>query len=242
MSGLINLQWFVLMLHFSTPDAGYVAKTFLPVFPARMSRRRNRHPGPSPQPPPAHPGEQARHVQGHSGRPMTDNHDVWMTHILYSMVADGHARQVVQVYLRAMRAGENAEQVAVNLISKLRPGLTLAEPAEMLERLLAWVAAEHGQWWRKALLRPPPLHDLSLREMYRRGWIIQASCTRHSEATINYSVVLAEHLMNRVDPPVHDALAKLRCPKCHMRVDGAKVVRLPAIAESFLARATRHRR
>lgn len=173
---------------------------------------------------------------------MTDDHDAWMRHILHSMIQDGHARQVVQTYLRAMRADENAEQTAVNLIGRLRPGLTLAEPAEMLERLLAWIAAEHGEWWRKALHRPPPLHNLSLRELYRRGWIIQATCSRHSEPMINFSVMLAEHLMNQVDPPVHEALAKLRCPHCHMRVSDPKVTRLPAIAESFLARAMRHRR
>jgi len=183
-----------------------------------------------------------RSAEGHSGRPMTDDHDAWMRHIMHSMVIDGHARQVVQVYLRAMRAGENAEQAAVNLITELRPGLTLAEPDEMLERLLAWVAAEHGEWWRKALHRPPPLHDLSLRGLYRRGWIIQATCTRHRDPTISYSVVRAEYLMNRVDPPVHEALAKLRCPKCHMRVSDAKVVRHPASAEAFLSRAIRHRR
>lgn len=158
------------------------------------------------------------------------------------MIVDGDARRVVQAYLRAMRAGENADQVAVTLIAGLRPGLTLAEPAEMLERMLAWIAAEHGEWWRRALQRPPPLHGLRLRELYRRGWIIQASCGRHSEPTINFSVILAEHLMNRIDPPVDEALARLRCPKCQMRVDGARVTRLPAFAESFLARATRHRR
>ena len=76
---------------------------------------------------------------------MTDDHDAWMRHILHSMIVDGHARQVVQAYLKVMRAGGNAEQAAANLIGKLRPGLTLAEPAEMLERLLAWVAAEHGE-------------------------------------------------------------------------------------------------
>lgn len=188
------------------------------------------------------PGKHARPSQGQSGRPMTDDHDTWMRHILHSMIVDGHARQVVQNYLRAMRAGENAEQAAVNLITKLRPGLTLAEPAEMLERLLAWVAAEHGEWWRKALARPPALHSLSLRELYRRGWIIQATCARHSDPTISYSVVRAEHLINRVDPPVHEALAKLRCPKCQMRVSDANVVRHPASAEAFLSRATRHRR
>lgn len=173
---------------------------------------------------------------------MTDDHDSWMSHVLHSMIVDGDARQVIQAYLRAMRAGENAGQIAVTLIARLRPGLTLAQPAEMLERLLAWVAAEHGTWWRTALHRPPPLHDLSLRELYRRGWIIQATCTRHAEPTINYSVILAEHLMNSVDPPVHETLARLRCPKCQMRVGDAKVARLPAFAESFMARATRHRR
>ena len=89
----------------------------------------------------------------------------------------------------------------------------------MLERLLAWIAAEHGEWWRKALTRPPPLHDLSLRELYRRGWIIQANCSRHSDPRINYSVILAEHMMNRVDPLVHDALKGLRCPTSHTRAD-----------------------
>lgn len=139
-----------------------------------------------------------------------------------------------------MRASENAEQVAVALIARLRPGLTLARPAEMLERLLASVAAEHGKWWRRALTRPPPLHDLSPRELYRRSWIIQATCSRHSEPMINYSVILAEHLMNKIDPPAHEAPAKLRCPKCPMRVGDAKVARLPAFAASFLARAARH--
>lgn len=172
-----------------------------------------------------------------------DDPDARMRHILHSMVVDGHARQVVQQYLKAMRAGENADQIAVTLIAKLRPGLTLAEPADMLERLLAWVAAEHGAWWRKALLRPPPLHSLSLRELYRRGWIIEGSCSRHrSNEAIYYSVVRAERLLNCIDPPVRDALAKLRCPKCHMRVDDAKVTRRPEFAESFLARASRHRR
>lgn len=141
-----------------------------------------------------------------------------------------------------LRAGENADQAAVNLIGRLRPGLTLGESAEMLERLLAWVAAEHGEWWRKALMRPPPLHSLSLRQLYARGWLIQATCTRHSDSTINYPVIRAEHLMNRIDPPVHEALARLRCPKCHMRASDAKVTRHPAFADAFLARATRHRR
>jgi hypothetical protein len=92
------------------------------------------------------------------------------------------------------------------------------------------------------LVRPPPLHGLSLRELYRRGWIIEGSCGKHREPKIYYSIVRAEYLLNRVDPPVHEALAKLRCPHCHMRVDDAKVTRRPEFAESFLARAKRYRR
>jgi hypothetical protein len=214
-----------------------------------MSRRRSRHHVPLPQPRSAEPGEHAGNVGEPNirdgaalGQGYRDDPDARMRHILHSMIVDGHARRVVQAYLRAMRAGENAEQTAVTLIAKLRPGLTLAQPAEMLERLLAWVAAEHGDWWRKALARPPRLHELSLRELYRRGWIIQAMCSRHSDATINYSIVRAEYLLNRVDPPVVDALAKLRCPKCHMRVSDAMVVRHPASAASMLSRATPYRR
>jgi hypothetical protein len=171
---------------------------------------------------------------------MTDDSDAWMSHILHSMIVDGSARQVVQAYLKAMRSGENAEQTAVNLIGKLRPGLTLAEPAEMLQRLLAWIAAEHGDWWRKALVRPPPLHNLSLREFYRRGWIIEATCSRHIEnATINYSIARAEYLLRRVDPPVCEALSKLPCPKCHAQLSDTKLVRNPEMAVSLLGRAGR---
>jgi hypothetical protein len=133
-----------------------VAKAFSSGFASCMSRRRSRPAVPLSTLPPREAGGHVRKDGAGIAQGFADDHDGRMRHILHSMVVDGHARQVVQAYLRAMRAGENAEQTAVNLIGKLRPGLTLAEPAEMLERLLAWIAAEHGEWWHKALARRRP--------------------------------------------------------------------------------------
>lgn len=160
-----------------------------------------------------------------------------MRHIMESMIGSRHsdARAVVQVYLRATRAGLDAERAAVAEIARRRKGLTLDEPRQMLGMLLAWIEENHGEWWGQALAQPPRLDGLSVRELYRRGYVVATTCPRHSalNSRIVYSVFEIEAIVGP-NTYVLDTLPLLRCPRCKAPVAGT-ILRDPDLAAAMAA-------
>jgi hypothetical protein len=95
----------------------------------------------------------------------------------------------------------------------------------MLDVLLSWVETEHGEWWRAALAKPPNLDGLSVRELYRRGYVIATACPRHStrNSRMVYSVFEIEAIVGP-NTYVIDTLPVLKCPRCRASVTESIVV------------------
>jgi len=143
-----------------------------------------------------------------------------LDHAVRTMIADGTARRVVQAYLLALANAQDAERAAVRIIAQSQPSLTLGEPGQALQAIIAWTEAQHGQWWRAALARAAGDTDMGVRELYRTGHVLLGECARYHKGAgvIHYSVDKIEYLLGAHNPTVREAMRRLYCPSCHMPV------------------------